>query len=107
MTKAKPQYSPEVKERAIRMVLEHQHQYASPWSAIESIAPKIGCAAATLHEWVKRHQIDIGKRDGISTDERERIKKLEQENKELRRANEILKLASVFFAQAEQSRKLK
>ena len=107
MTKAKPQYSPEVKERAIRMVLEHQHQYTSPWSAIESIAPKIGCAAATLHEWVKRHQIDIGKRDGISTDERERIKKLEQENKELRRANEILKLVSAFFAQAELDRKLK
>jgi transposase len=107
MTKAKPQYSPEVKERAIRMVLEHQHQYATPWSAIASIAPKIGCAAATLHEWVKRHQIDVGQRDGISTDERERIKKLEQENKELRRANEILKLASAFFAQAELDRKLK
>ena len=107
MTKAKPQYSPEVKERAIRMVLEHQHQYASPWSAIESIAPKIGCVAATLHEWVKRHQVDIGARDGISTIERERIKKLEQENKELRRANEILKLASAFFAQAELDRKLK
>ena len=107
MTKAKPQYSPEVKERAIRMVLEHQHQYASPWSAIESIAPKIGCAAATLHEWVKRHQINVGARDGVSTAERERIKKLEQENKELRRANEILKLASAFFAQAELDRKLK
>ena len=65
MTKAKPQYSPEVKERAIRMVLEHQHQYSSPWSAIESIAPKIGCAAATLHEWVKRHQIDAGARDQL------------------------------------------
>lgn len=107
MTKAKSQYSPETKARAIRMVLEHQHEYPSPWSAIESIAPKIGCAAATLHEWVKRHQVDTGKREGITSDEREHIKKLEQENKELRRANEILKLASAFFAQAELDRKLK
>ena len=97
MTKAKPQYSPEVKERAIRMVLKHQHQYALPWPAIESITPKIGCAAATLHEWVKRHQIDFGKRDGINTDERERIKKLEQKNKAQRCANEKLKLASAFL----------
>jgi transposase len=100
-------FSPEVRERAVRMVLEHRGEYPSLWAAIESIAPKIGCVAQTLHEWVRRHEVDSGTRSGISTDERERIKALERENKELRRANEILKLASAFFAQAELDRKLK
>ena len=102
-----PKYSPEIRERAIRMVQEHRGEYPSLWAAIESIAPKIGCVPQTLHEWVKRHEIDTGLRDGVTTDERERLKVLERENKELRRANEILKLASAFFAQAELDRRLK
>ena len=77
------------------------------WAAIESIAPKIGCVPQTLHEWVRKHEIDTGMRDGVTSEERERIKALEREVKELRRANEILKLASAFFAQAELDRKLK
>jgi len=100
-------FSPEVRERAVRMVQEHRGEYPSLWACIESIAPKIGCVAQTLHEWVKQHEIDTGVRDGLNTDERERIKALEREVKELRRANEILKLASAFFAQAELDRRLK
>ncbi len=100
-------YSPEVRERAVRMVLEHRNEYPSQWAAIESIAPKIGCVPQTLHDWVKKHEIDTGLRDGITSEERERIKALEREVKELRKANEILKLASAFFAQAELDRKLK
>jgi transposase len=102
MTKAN-KFSPEVRERAVRMVLEHRGQYPSLWAAIESIAPKIGCVPQTLNEWVKRHQIDTGARDGISTSELQRLKELERENKELRRANEILKLASAFFARRSQA----
>ncbi|MBX9811511.1 MAG: IS3 family transposase [Burkholderiales bacterium] len=90
-------FSPEVRERAVRMVLEHRGEYPSLWAAIESIAPKIGCVAQTLHEWVRKHEIDTGVRDGVTSEERERIKALEREVKELRRANEILKLASAFF----------
>ena len=89
------------------MVQEHRGEYPSLWACIESIAPKIGCVAQTLHEWVKQHEIDTDVRDGLNTDERERIKGLEREVKELRRANEILKLASAFFAQAELDRRLK
>ena len=100
-------FSPEVRERAVRMVHEHRGEYPSLWACIESIAPKIGCVAQTLHEWVKQHEIDTGLRDGLNTDERERIKALEREVKELRRANDILKLASAFFAQAELDRRLK
>lgn len=100
-------YSPEVRERAVRLVQEHRGEYPSQWAAIESIAPKIGCVPQTLHEWVKRHEIDSGLRDGINSEERDRIKALEREVKELRRANEILKLASAFFAQAELDRRLK
>ena len=103
----KSKFSPEVRERAVRMVLEHRGEYPSLWAAIESIAPKIGCVAQTLHEWVRKHEIDTGLRDGVTSDERERLKALERENKELRRANEILKLASAFFAQAELDRRLK
>ncbi|EPM1166262.1 MAG: IS3 family transposase [Dechloromonas sp.] len=90
-------YSPEVRERAVRLVQEARKEHPSQWAAIESIAPKIGCAAQTLHDWVKRHEVDTGRRDGITTDERERMKALERENKELRQANEILRLASAFF----------
>jgi len=92
-------FSPEVRERAVRLVLEHRGEYPSLWAAA-SIAPKIGCAAHTLVKWVQRHEIDIGTRAGVSSEERERIKALEREVKELRRANEILKSASAFFAQA-------
>lgn len=98
------QYSPEVRERAVRLVQEARKEYPSLWSAIESIAPKIGCSAQTLHEWVKKHEIDAGMRDGVTPAERERIKALEREVKELRQANEILRLASAFFAQAELDR---
>ena len=105
--KITPKYSPEVRERAVRMVQEHRGDYPSLWAAIESIAPKIGCVPQTLHEWVRKHEIDTGMREGITSEEREHIKALERENKELRRANEILKLASAFFAQAELDRRLK
>lgn len=97
-------YSPEVRERAVRLVQEARKDYPSLWSAIESIAPKIGCAAVTLHEWIKKHEIDTGMRDGVTTAERDRIEALERENKELRQANEILRLARAFFAQAELDR---
>ena len=100
-------FSPEVRERAVRMVQGHQGEYPSLWAAVESIAPKIDCVPQTLLEWVKRVEVDAGKREGLSSTERERIKALEREVKELRRANEILKLASAFFAQAELDRKLK
>lgn len=91
----------------MRMVQEHRGDYPSLWAAIESIAPKIGCVPQTLNEWVRKHEVDTGLRDGITSEERDRIKALERENKELRRANEILKLASAFFAQAELDRRLK
>ena len=100
-------YSPEVRERAVRLVQEHRGEYPSLWAAVESIAPKIGCVAQTLLEWVKRDEVNNGKRDGASSEERERVKALEREVKELRRANEILKTASAFFAQAELDRRLK
>ena len=105
--KITPKYSPEVRERAVRMVQEHRGEYPSLWAAIESIAPKIGCVPQTLNEWVRKHEIDTGMRDGVTSEERERVKALEREVKELRRANEILKLASAFFAQAELDRRLK
>ena len=100
-------FSPEVRERAARMVQKHRGEYPSLWAAIESIAPKIGCVAQTLNEWVKRDEFDTGARAGVTTTDLQRLKELERENKELRRANEILKLASAFFAQAEFDRRLK
>ena len=100
-------FSPEVRERAVRMVQEHRGEYPSLWAAIESIAPKIGCVPQTLHDWVKREEVDSGQREGLTTSERERLKQLERENKELRRANDILKTASAFFAQAELDRRLR
>lgn len=98
---------PEVRERAVRMVQEHRGEYPSLWAAIESIAPKIGCVPQTLNEWVRRDEVDAGTRQGVTTAEHQRVRALEREVKELRRANEILKLASAFFAQAELDRKLK
>jgi len=100
-------FSPEVRERAVRMVQEHRGEYASLWAAVESIAPKIGCVPQTLLGWIQRHETDEGVRQGVPTAEAQRIKDLEREVKELRRANEILKLASAFFAQAELDRRLK
>ena len=105
--KKSSKFSPEVRERAVRMVQEHRGEYPSLWAAIESIAPKIGCVPQTLLDWVKQVEIDSGTRPGVSTAEAQRIKDLEREVKELRRANEILKLASAFFAQAELDRRLK
>ena len=89
------------------MVQEHRGEYPSLWAAVESIAPKIGCVPQTLLTWVQRHEIDSGVRDGVTTADAKRMKELERENRELRRANEILKLASAFFAQAELDRRLK
>ena len=89
------------------MVQQHRSEYPPLWATIESIAPKIGCVPQTLNDWVRKHEIDSGMRDGVTSSEREHIKTLEREVKELRRANEILKLASAFFAQAELDRKLK
>jgi transposase-like protein len=106
MNKSK-RFSPEMRERAVRMVREHRNDYPSLWAVVASIAPKIGCMPQTLLSWFKRAEIDSGQREGISTLERERIKALESENKELRGANEILRTASAFFAQAELDRKLK
>ena len=94
-------YSPEVRERAVRMVFEYEREYSSQWAAINSIATKIGCTAETLRSWVRRAETDQGRRRGLTTDDRERLKALERENKELCRANEILRKASAFFAQAE------
>lgn len=98
-------YAPEVKERATRMVFEHQAEYDSQWAAIASIAEKIGCTPESLRAWVRQSEKDKGKRPGLTTDDKERVKQLERENRELKRANEILRLASAFFAQAELDRK--
>ena len=103
MTKSK-RYSPEVRERAVRMVLEHANEYGSQWEAICSIAAKIGCTPETLRKWVRRAEVDTGRRDGTTSDERARLKDLERENRELRRVNEILRKASAYFAQAELDR---
>jgi len=100
-------FSPEVRERAVRMVFEHRGEYSSLWATIESIAPKIGCVPQTLHDWVRKHEVETGMRDGVTSAERERVKALEREVKELRKANEILRLASAFFAQAELDRRFK
>ena len=106
MNKAK-RYSPEVRERAVRLLFEHEKGYRSRWAATASIATKIGCTPETLRAWVRRSEIDTGRRDGMTSEDRARLKALERENKELRRANEILKTASAFFAQAELDRRVK
>jgi transposase len=106
-SKTRPNYSPEVRERAVRMVLDNQAQHASQWAAIVSVAGKIGCTAQTLHNWVAQAERDQGLRGGATTEERERIKALERENRELRQANEILRKASAYFALAELDRRPK
>ncbi len=100
-------YSPEVRARAVRMVLEHQSDHPSQWAAMTSIASKIGCTAETLRKWVRQAERDQGLRDGTTTEERDRLKALERENRELRQANEILRKASAYFAQAELDRPFK
>ena len=100
-------YSPEVRERAVRMVFEHEAEHGSQWETIVSIASKIGCSPETLRKWVRRAECDQGRRAGLTSEERSRMKELERENRELRRVNEILRLASAFFAQAELDRKAK
>ena len=107
MTKHTPPFSSEVRERAVRMVLEHQGEHASQHAAIRSIAQKIGCTAETLRQWVRQAERDRGLRAGLTTEERERLKALERENRELRQANEILRKASAYFAMAELDRRLK
>ncbi len=100
-------YSPEVRERAVRMVLEHQDTHSSQWAAIESIAGKIGCTSESLRNWVRRAERDQGLRPGLTSEEQARIKALEREVRELRQANEILRKASAYFAQAELDRRFK
>ncbi len=100
-------YSPEVKERAVRLVFDNQQEHESQWAAIRSVAAKIGCTAETLRHWVRQAERDAGRRPGLTTDERARLKELERENRELRRANEILRKASAYFAQAELDRRPK
>jgi transposase len=100
-------YPAEVRERAIRLVMEQKAEYGSEWEAIESIAAKIGCTAETLRQWVRQAERDHGQRAGLTTPERERLKELERENRELKRANEILRKASAYFAQAELDRRPK
>ena len=107
MTKRTPPYSPEVRERAVRMVFDHQGEHASQYEAIRSIAQKIGCSGETLRNWVRHAERDQGQRAGPATDEGERNKALERAHRELRQANEILRKASAYFAQAELDRRWK
>jgi transposase-like protein len=100
-------YSPEIRERAVRMVFEHQREYESEWAAMCSISSKIGCTAETLRKWVRRSETDQGKRSGMTSSDREQLMELKRENRELKRVNEILRKASAFFAQAELDRRPK
>lgn len=103
----RPGYSPEVRERAVRLVLTSEHEHKSRWAAITSVATKIGCTPETLRSWVNKMEVDAGKRPGTTSEEAARLKELERENRELKRANEILRKAAAFFAQAELDRKPK
>ena len=105
MSKQRPGYSPEVRERAVRLVLSSEHEHNSRWAAIQSIAAKIGCTPETLRSWINKAEVDSGRKPGVTSDQSARLKELERENHELRRSNEILKKAAVFFAQAELDRK--
>jgi transposase len=100
-------YSPELRDRAVRMVFEHAHEHPSQWATIRSVAEKLGCTVEALRRWVRQAERDRGERPGLTTDERQRLKQLERENVELKRANEILKKAAAFFAQAELDRRAK
>ena len=104
MTKTTTKFSLEVRERAVRMVQDHAADYPSRWAAVVSIAEKIGCVPQTLYEWVRKAEVESGKRAGVPTEMADRLKALERENRELRQANEILRKASAYFAQAELDR---
>ena len=106
-SKTTNKFSPEVRSRAVRLVLDHEHEHPSRWSAIISIAAKIGCTPQTLHDWVKKAEVDSGQRAGVPTETAEKLKALERENRELRQANEILRKASAYFAMAELDRRSK
>lgn len=106
MSKAN-RYSPEVRERAVRLVREQRAEHESEWATITSVAAKMGCTAETLRGWLRQHERDTGARDGLTTADKERVKMLERENRELRQANEILRKASAYFAQAELDRRPK
>jgi len=107
MSKTTNKYSPEVRERAVRLVLDHQGRHESRWAAVLSVSSKIGCAPQTLNEWVKKAEVDRGERAGVPTEMAERMKALERENRELKQANEILRKASAYFAMAELDRRSK
>jgi transposase len=106
-SKTTNKFSPEVRARAVRMVVDHEAEHSSRWAAIVSIAAKIGCTPQTLNEWVKKAEVDSGKRSGVASDMVDRLKALERENRELRQANDILRKASAYFAQAELDRRFK
>jgi len=106
-SKTTNKFSPEVRSRAVRMVLDHESDHGSRWAAVVSISTKIGCTPQTLHEWVKKAEVDSGKRSGMPSEVAERLKALERENRELRQANEILRKASAYFAMAELDRRYK